>query len=91
MSIQINVTENNVNLRWEDRKLNFSPSSDLNQFFKILRNLQRTARDEIATIVVCWMRVILHGASSLLALFLTRFPPFLPIAIFAKRDEKGWV
>jgi len=35
------------------------------------------------------MRVILHGASPLLALFLTRFPPFLPIAIFAKRDEEG--
>ena len=59
--------------------------------FEIPRNLQSTAQDKIATIVVCWMGVILHGAFPLLALFLTRFPPFLPIAIFAKRDVKGWI
>lgn len=89
MSTQMNVTENNVNLRWVVRKWHFSRSSDLNQFLRYLRNLQSTARDKIATVVVCWMGVTLHGAFSPSCPIPNTFSPFPSHCHFRKEGCEG--
>jgi hypothetical protein len=88
--IQVNVAANNVYLNRLDRKWNFSSSClQSESVFKILRNPQRSARDEIATIVVCWISFISRGASPLLALSLTRFSPFPSRCHFRKEGCEG--